>query len=402
MTPATSLTSNVTTAQSTLQPTALKLVVVRPRLLFPQDCGANIHSAQLLKRLSRDHAVTLVTTMRTDEDEAAAETAAFCENLITVPVRKTLSERDAARAMARTVAGIYKTLHPHALVCDGVYACEALRLIEKPAYILFQHHAEAPVLRQRATHARSLVDKVKFGWQAWRMKSFEEKQCREALRVIAVSDADRLYFEREYGAPRCEIAAAGVDTEFFRPAPQAARINNIVFTGSLDWPANQEAVEYFVEHILPLIQKQSPNVMFSIVGRHAPERILKLGERPGINVTDAVNDVRPYVHHSKVYVAPIRASGGTRMSVLQAMAMGKAIVTTPAGAEGLMAEHGRHLLIADSPEDFARETISLLRDDVRRRMLELNARSLVERTHTWRQTAQEFSEICSRAVSRPH
>jgi len=400
MTPTTTAGSPAATVASAFTRPGLKFVVVRPRLLFPADCGAQTHSAQMLKQLNREHSVTLVAgRLRSDTDEDVEATAAFCENLITVPVNRGSSEGDAARALARTVAGVYKTLKPDALICDSIYACEALRQAPNAPFILFQHHPEAAVLHQRAARAHSLLDKMKLNWRAWRMRSFEEKECRRALCVIAVSDADRFHFQNDFGAEHCEVARAGVDTAYFSPVRTPVRTNNIVFTGSLDWPANQDAVEHFVEHIFPLIQKESPNVMFSIVGRNATARILKLGERPGINVTDAVNDVRPYVYNAKVYVAPQRMSGGTRLSVLQALAMGKAIVTTSAGSEGLMAEHGRNILIADAPADFARETVSLLRDDSRRRMLEQNARSLAERAHTWAHSARDFSDICTRAVA---
>lgn len=393
--------------------TGLNIVVVRPGLLFPANSGTNVYSAQMLRQLSSENTVTLIACrFPRDTDEDAAETARCCTNLVTVPMppesesrlRRWISpgggcpERNAGRVLARSAAGLCRARRPDVLICDTVFACEALGKLGDIPFILLLHCSEARVQRQKAARTAEFFERLALRLQAWRMRRFEARQCRRALRVIAVSDADRLFFENEYGVARCEAATPGVDTRHYAPSEQPVRANNIVFTGAMDWPANQDAVENFANDILPLIQKEIPNVMFSIVGRNPPPRIQKLGGRPGIHVTGTVNDIRPYNHNAKVYVAPLRAAGGTRLSLLEAMAMGKAIVATPAAAEGLTAEHGRSILLADTPETFARETVSLLRDDVRRKMLELNARSLAERTHGWETASRVFSELCHRAI----
>ncbi len=197
---------------------------------------------------------------------------------------------------------------------------------------------------------------------------------------------------------RCAVVPTGVDTEYYRPSATARVPNNLVFTGSMDWLANQDAMLYFAAEIFPRIQAEIPNVALSIVGRNPPPRIRKLGETPGIHVTGTVSDIRPYVHGAKVYVVPLRIGSGTRLKLLEAMAMGKAIVSTGIGAEGLPVEHGHNIVLADTPAAFAAETVALLRDRERRGALGLNARETAERDHAWPQVGRVFNEICYRAA----
>jgi glycosyltransferase involved in cell wall biosynthesis len=118
-----------------------------------------------------------------------------------------------------------------------------------------------------------------------------------------------------------------------------------------------------------------------------------LGDLPGITVTGAVDDVRPYVAAAKVYVVPVRVGGGTRLKLLQAMAMGCAIVSTSVGAEGVQVEHGRHLLIADAPQQFAQAVLSLLSDEARRQSLGMAARRLVTTRYTWQKLLPTLDAI---------
>jgi glycosyltransferase involved in cell wall biosynthesis len=183
--------------------------------------------------------------------------------------------------------------------------------------------------------------------------------------------------------------ATGVDTEFFSPRGPAAG-KRLVFTGSMDWLPNEDAMTYFCRDILPLIRAQEPDVAVSIVGRAPTPAVTRLAEDAGIEVTGRVDDVRGYIEQAAAYIVPIRIGGGTRLKIFEAMAMGKAVVSTTVGAEGLPVTHGENVLIADDPTSFARDVVRLLRDPARRVQLERAARQLVVERYDWSAVAAQL------------
>ncbi|HYG76844.1 MAG TPA: glycosyltransferase [Planctomycetota bacterium] len=398
----------------------LKILMTRVRLLYPLNTGGKIRTAKMIEQLSKDNDLTLVTyRYPEDTDEDVAQTAKLCKHLVTVPCKETpkytprfyyelgrnLFERlpyvvskYASRELAETVAGVYKAQNPDLVMVDFLQACESIRRLKNVPFVLFQHNVEAAIFEQLAARANSFFERLYLNLQARRMRRYEKRMCRRAHTVIAVSDVDSRAFETHYGARNCEVVPTGVDTNFFLPSSSLRRLNNLVFTGSMDWLANQDAMQYFVRDIFPLIRQEIPNVMLSIVGRNPPPDIQKLGEQPGIAVTGTVDDIRPYVHGAKVYIVPLRIGSGTRLKLLEAMSMGKAIVSTTIGAEGLPVEHGKNIVLADDANAFAQEVVGLLRDTERREMLEENARTLVERSYSWEHVGRVFNDICHRAA----
>mgnify|MGYP000013172871 CR=1 FL=1 len=399
----------------------LKILMTRVRLLYPLNTGGKIRTAKMIEQLSKENDLTLVTyRYPEDTDDDVAQTATLCRQLITVPYQEApkytarfyyelvknlfqslpyVAAKYASRGMSQTVAGVYRAQQPDVVMVDFLQACETLRDIDDAPFVLFQHNVEAAIFEQLAARAKSPWSRAYLTLQARRMRRYEARMCRKARTVIAVSDVDRENFEKGYGARHCEVVPTGVDTEFFMPsALRRHGMNNLVFTGSMDWLANQDAMHYFVSGILPLIREEIPDVMLSIVGRNPPPDIAKLGERPGIAVTGTVDDIRPYVHGAKVYIVPLRIGSGTRLKLLEAMAMGKAIVSTTIGAEGLPVQHGKNIVLADDPHTFARDVVTLLRENELRQEFEENARALVERDYSWRKVGLVFNDICHRAA----
>src|SRR5262249_7999746 len=142
----------------------------------------------------------------------------------------------------------------------------------------------------------------------------------------------------------------GVDLDYFRPVHLPRRNDTLVFTGSMDWMPNEDGILYFYSAILPLIRQHSPSVKLRVVGKKPTGKIVALRESDAkVEVTGGVDDIRPYVHDAAAYVVPLRIGGGTRIKIFEAMAMGMALVSTSIGAEGLPVDHGRHILLADTP-----------------------------------------------------
>jgi glycosyltransferase involved in cell wall biosynthesis len=253
--------------------------------------------------------------------------------------------------------------------------------------ILFTHNVEAEIWRRHAENPQGVLRRRLYRQQWRRMLRFEGRTIARFDRVLAVSDVDRDTFQRLYPhdlrAP-ISVIPTGVDTQYFAPAaaPEARR-RNLVFTGSMDWLPNVDGIEYFCRDILPLVRNEMPDVTLTVVGRAPTPSIRRLGAEPGIDVTGRVDDVRPYLAQSTLYIVPLRIGGGTRLKIFEAMSAGRAVVSTSIGAEGLPTVPGRHLALADTPEAFAREVVSLLRDEDARNQLARAARELVTTHYDW-------------------
>src|SRR5208282_6305451 len=165
----------------------------------------------------------------------------------------------------------------------------------------------------------------------------------------------------------------------------------VVFTGSMDWEPNVDAVEYFCSQIWPRIREEFPDAIFQIVGRNPFAKVRRLASE-SVEVTGTVPSVAEYLEKASVVVVPLRIGGGTRLKIFEAMAMGKALVSTSIGAEGLDVLHGRDLLLADNPDRFANAVLDLLRDPVLRRRYE-QAAAIQAQRYDWSRIAEGFAGV---------
>ncbi len=168
-----------------------------------------------------------------------------------------------------------------------------------------------------------------------------------------------------------------MDPYYFSPYDNEEDETKLVFTGSMDWQPNEDAVIYFSQEIFPLIRSELSNMKFLIVGSNPTSKVLSLSNIPGVYVTGLVDDVRPYIADASIYVVPLRIGGGTRLKILQALAMKKAVVSTSIGCEGIDVEPDKDLIVSDDPNDFASQVIMLSRNKDLRKRLGENGRSLI-------------------------
>jgi len=298
------------------------------------------------------------------------------------------------------------------IVCDFLFPAVNLpKRLPCPA-VMFTHNVESEIWRRHA-ETKTGVNALLYGAQYRRMLRYEGRTLARFDGVLAVSEVDRDTFARLYpGAINqpVHVVQTGVDTEYFGPNHQSINqqsiinhqssiINsrNLVFTGSMDWLPNEDAMLYFCRDVLPLIRAEEPGTTVTIVGRAPTPAVKKLADDyAGVTVTGRVDDVRPYMRDASVYVVPLRIGGGTRLKIFEAMAMGKAVVSTTIGAEGLPVTHGEHVLIADEPPAFARAVVDLMRHPARRAALEAAARTLVMERYDWSAVAGELESALTR------
>lgn len=403
----------------------MRILWLNTNLLLPLDKGGKLRTWHLMRHLAKSHEITCLSF----EDPGGAPEhrhgmAEVCSRLVTIPRRE--RPKEGLRFFAGVARHLFDPL-PYAvaqyrssayrqavdaelatgrydrLVCDFLVPAVNLPSQLPCPSVLFTHNVEAEIWRRHAETATSWLRTRLYRQQWQRMLRFEGRTLARFDRVLAVSDVDRDTFQRLYPGKLAAPAAViptGVDTTFFAPQERASTSRRLVFTGSMDWLPNVDGVLYFCREILPLIRNAVPDVTFTIVGRAPTHTVRKLAEEPGVEVTGRVEDVRPYLADAIAYVVPLRIGGGTRLKIFEAMAAGRAVVSTNVGAEGLPTVHGRHLLLADKPEEFSQAVITLLRNTDLRESIEREARALVTTYYDWRQAAAHLEQAI--VDTRPH
>ena len=194
------------------------------------------------------------------------------------------------------------------------------------------------------------------------------------------------------------VVPNGVDEQYFAPLKGDIKPGSMVFTGSMDWRPNQDGVKYFIEEIFPIIRREIPAATFTVVGRKPPQWLVDLGNNTeGIIITGTVDDVRPYIAESSLYVVPLRVGGGSRLKILEALSMQKPVLSTTVGAEGLDVRDGVHLLLRDKPQDLAATAIEMLSAPQRFAHLGVSGRDLIIKHYTWDAIAKVMEDVWRQA-----
>lgn len=399
----------------------MRILWLKTELLHPVDKGGKIRTYNMLKELKRDHHITYLTLDDGSADREARERAdEYCHELVCVPhqqrekfskgfyvellfnlasrfpyaVKKYESAAMREQIIKRTQQSI------DVVICDFLApAINVPRNLSRPS-ILFQHNVEAMIWKRHFEVQSNAAKKVYLRDQWRKMKIFEEQTCRRFDTVIAVSKEDRDQMRKEYGVTAVFEVPTGVDTDFFTPSgTQKIEPHNVVFTGSMDWLPNEDAIRYYTEQIQPIVRRSLPNATLTVVGRNPYPSLLELSRRDSsIIVTGRVDDVRPHMERAAAYVVPLRIGGGTRLKIYEAMAMEKPIVSTTVGAEGLPVTHGKELCIADTPETFAAAVVNLLTNPEAARKLGQESARVVRERFGWNGVAKRFAEICEATV----
>ena len=388
--------------------------------LWPPTSGGRTRSLQIISELSHRHAVTIVTTHTEGDDPAGlVDHLPRCERIFSfeysVPKRgsarfplsvaRSWLSRDPVDLWKWRVASVSDCVHSlidsggiDVCVADFLFAVNNVPLGGRTPVVLFEHNVEYLIWKR-------LCDLETIPWRRalleieWRkLRAREAAACAGADLTVAVSEDD---CRRLAGlAPSANVTwmPTGVDIDYFSPAAAEERPAHLVFSGSMDWHPNEDAVRYFIDEILPLVRRDVPDVTFSVVGRNPTPELRTVAAAAGVEVTGTLNDIRPAIARAAVCVVPLRAGSGTRLKIFEALAMGKAVVSTTLGAEGLAMESGRHFVAADGSHAFADAVVALLRDGPRRQRVAAAGRALVVDRYSWAQVAVPFERHCQAAV----
>ena len=400
----------------------MRILWLKTELLHPVDKGGKIRTYNILKELKRDHFITYLTLDDGSASAADRENAReYCHDLICVPhqQREKFSKGFYVELLLNLTSGLPYAIKKYesasmrkqiieqtrsenvdVVICDFLApAINVPRNLTCPA-ILFQHNVEAMIWKRHFEVQRNPLKKSYLQQQWRKMEKLEKEMCQRFDSVVAVSVEDCDQMREQYSVDSVFEMPTGVDTDFFTPSgKEEVDPHNVVFTGSMDWLPNEDAIRYYTEQILPIVRRSIPDATLTVVGRNPYPSLRELSQRDSsIIVTGRVEDVRPYMERAAAYVVPLRIGGGTRLKIFEAMAMEKAIVSTTVGAEGLPVVHGEELLIADTPDTFAAAVVDLLMNASLARKLGQHAGRVVREKFGWSVAAKRFAEICDATI----
>jgi sugar transferase (PEP-CTERM/EpsH1 system associated) len=402
----------------------MKILVVSPWYPWPPFDGGSIRILETLRYLSRHHQVTLLATVtRAEEADDGGRVQEICEHVET----SVLSPRAwwVARRLAKglldrrpVILSFYHDVqlaqrlqrltserHYDIVQIEFSYAASYVRAVDPRCgakTVLSMHNVESLRFGREIGLALRADRRFAAAWDRVFHGLWEEEAIRAFDGIVSVSESERAWVLDRVPEAVVELIPNGVDIDHFRPQapPDPTAPPSIVFTGAMHYPPNVDAALWFCERIWPRLRQRLPDLHFAIVGRNPDPRVVALGRRPGVMVTGEVADVRPYLAGSRCVVVPLRSGGGTRLKILEAMAMARPVVSTALGAEGLAITPGRDILIAEDAERFATHVVDLLGSAERALLLGQAGRRLVEDRYGWSGCLAGLDRLYGRLLGR--
>jgi polysaccharide biosynthesis protein PslH len=395
----------------------MRILWVKAGKILPVDTGGRIRSFNILRHLAERNDTIFVSYYDGARDEQyERELSALFPHVVVFPSGAPSGNvgqlvnyamhllhsapyavtKFSTPKVRRSVADVIATHRPDVAVCDFLSASLNFPDPLPIPSVLFQHNVETALWDRQARHERNPAKKVAFTMEAGKMRRYERTTVHRFHHVVAVSDNDRTLMAAMTDASRITVVPTGVDVATYRSAAGQNGSSNVMFLGSMDWPANIDGVEFFCEQVWPRVIAEVPGARFQVVGRNPPGRITRLASE-SVEIVGAVKSVLPALRAAPVFVVPLRIGGGTRLKIYEAMAAERAIVSTSVGAEGLDFTDGEDIVIADEADAFADEVIALLRDPVRQQALGSAAGKTAAR-FDWSAVAIEFEAVLQRTI----
>lgn len=393
-----------------------RLLFVCQTLPYPPDGGVWIRSYHTLRELSRNFSVTALcferSGSRRHDVEAAvrnlselAPTEAF-----PVPQEESLGRKliDHLRSL---LSGRVFTVYKHrcrafrrrlrALLADGNFDLVHMDSLDLSTHLplLLQdhpvscvhHNVESRLLGKRADAVSNPLVRWYLRRQAEWQREEEQRWCARVDMNVTVSEDDRDTLQEIVPDARVKVIPNGVDVEEFAPEGPPGGGSGLVFVGASAWFPNRDGMKHFCRHILPRIRDRVRKVPLTWVGSADDELRMRLESEFGVRMTGYVDDIRPHVRDAACFIVPIRVGGGSRVKILDAWALGKAVVSTEQGCEGLRARDGENILVRNDPDGFARAVTRVLKDETLRKRLGQSARETAVEWYSWRKIGREMN-----------
>lgn len=395
----------------------MNILALTPALPFPLDTGGKIRNYHILKGLAASHRVTLLSFVDSEREMGYREELLRCCQRVEVvrcpqrpkPIRflhllstrtPDLFYRFCSRRMKERVQALLEKERFDLVHFTFSYMGQyAYLLLPGPMKVLDAHNVEY-LMVHRMEQLR-LNPLMRLAWRVeWpRVRRYELSLLRQMDCCLTVSEVDRQVFRSHLPDLRVSVFPNGVDSQYFSPQ-NTLEEPYLAFTGWMSYVSNVDGVDFFYREIFPGIRRVRPDVKFLVVGRDPDRHLLEMARSdPALVVTGAVEDVRPYLAKSQVVVVPLRVGSGTRLKILEAMAMGKPVVSTSLGCEGLEVCDGQEILVADTPQKFAAQVLDLLRNPEQRRQVGEKGRKLVQEKYEWQSIVKGLDRLYMRLLS---
>ena len=398
----------------------MRILWVKADKLLPVHSGGNIRSYHIMRHLSAHHELTFFSYYDGARDEAyerelqerlpgavAVHTgkrelhgaARGLDYLFRFPNRAPYAvSRFASYDVQDRLRAWFRERRFDVAVCDFLDAAVNFPGKLGIPSVLFQHNVECEIWRRHALTESHPLKRLMYKAEFQKMLRYEQVRVRKFQHVIAVSENDRQLMKQWVDGSRITVVPTGVDLQQYRPgATRDAAAPLLVFVGAMDWEPNIDGVEYFCTQIWPAITAQVPGARFRIVGRN-PDKRVEQWASDAVEVTGRVPSVLDHLKEAAVVIVPLRIGGGTRLKIYEAMATGRAVVSTTVGAEGLDVQHGEDIVLADEPSKFAEAVVTLLQDVDSRKRYEAAAAAKAAR-YDWPAIGERFSEVLAKTAS---
>jgi glycosyltransferase involved in cell wall biosynthesis len=399
----------------------LRILWVKAGKLLPVDTGGKIRSFNLLKQLSAGNETTLLSYYGGQPDKNYEEqirrelpgTITFNTGAPESTLGQSINylrqlpcaapyavTKFTSRAVRQMIQQWDNEGRFDVMVSDFLSASLNFpRSLRSPA-VLFQHNVESALWRRQTQHEPNFFKRSAFKIESAKMSRYERAAVNRFNHIIAVSEQDRDLMSKMSGARHISVVPTGVDLKeyaaIYSDCAHEPKAPLILFLGSMDWEANIDGVDYFCREIWPSIKASVPGARFRVVGRSPHARVKKWAS-DSVEITGRVASVLDHLREAAVFVVPLRIGGGTRLKIYEAMAAGKAVVSTTIGAEGLDVHDGKNILLADTAPAFSEAVSKLLLDGNTRRQFEKAAAQLAAR-FDWSIMAKRFEETLEKVV----
>lgn len=392
----------------------LNILLLTPSLPYPPIWGFGIRVYQLIRELSRRHRVTLLTYGEEPSDNVEAMRQ-VCADIQIVPVPGSHGGKRGAQLRSLFSPSSFQT---SSLSTPAMQAA-LTRLLQTQKFDLIQvessqmagfdfgmqvpvvldeHNLEYELLYRLYQGERSPGRRL-YNWAEYVKFRREEQQCwRRAAACLLTSGREQEILRGLLPEKPTAVVPNGVDIEFYLPSSAPIEPDMLLFTGLMTYRPNIDGVVYFVQEILPLIHKIRPQVTLTVVGAGAATEVTAL-EGPQVKIIGTVPDMRVYFSRAAAVVVPLRMGSGTRLKVLEGMAMGKPLISTSVGCEGIHVRHGEHLLVADAPQAFADSVLRVLSEPDLAASLSRQGRTLVEQEYGWASIATQLETFYAQVLT---
>ena len=396
----------------------MKVLLLTQVLPYPPDSGPKVKTWNVLKYLAQYHEVTLVSFIRGDQTAEVNHLKKYCQAVYTVPMSREawrdgwylikslvtrhpfLMVRDDRVAMHRVIKQITTQTQFNIVHVDQLNMAQYAERITGAGKILDAHNA-LWLLYKRLWETMAPGPKKWLLGRDWRLlKQYEGEICRRFEGILTVSKEDKSALQEAAGQTlETTVIPIAIDTDEVVKVHRSAEADHILHIGTMFWPPNIDGILWFLREIFPLIQARRPKTTFDVIGAKPPPEIMAYNSgSSGVNITGYVVDPASYYESTGVMVVPLRAGGGMRVKILNALAQGLPIVSTTLGCEGIDVEPGRHLLVADTAEAFALATLTLLENKQLADELGHNGRQLIQSAYDYRAACSHLESLYQQAT----